>query len=84
VKRAELNARWSAIYADRERIFLDVLGARSLPGCQIQAEIRARGTWWSREQFRQTLGTLVDTGRIVRTGWARTARYHNPELHAPE
>lgn len=84
MKRAELNARWSAIYADRERIFLDVLGARSLPGYEIQAEIRARGTWWSREQFRQTLSTLVDTGRIVRTGWARTARYHNPDSYRSE
>ena len=75
MKRSELNARWAQIYADRERIFLDVLGDRELAAYVIQAEIRARGVWWSREQFRQTLGTLVDTGRIERTGWARTARY---------
>lgn len=78
MKRAELNARWAQIYADRARIFLDVLGTSTLAGYEIQARIRERGTWWSREQFRQTLDTLVDEGKIIRTGWARTARYHNP------
>jgi len=78
--RAELRARWAQIYADRERVLLEVLGDRALPGYEIQALIRERGAWWTREQFRKTLGTLVDEGRIVRTGHARAARYSNPNI----
>ena len=79
MKRSELNARWASIYADRARIFLDVLGELELPAYEIQAEIRERGTWWSREQFRQTLNALVDGGKIEREGWARSARYRRVE-----
>ena len=75
MNRAELNARWASIYADRARIFLDVLGERALPACEIREQIRARGTWWSHEQFKRTLNTLVDEGKIVREGWARSAQY---------
>jgi hypothetical protein len=75
VKRSELNARWASIYADRARIFLDVLGERALPACEIREQIRARGTWWTHEQFKKTLNTLLDEGKIVRDGWARTSRY---------
>jgi uncharacterized protein YcaQ len=78
VKRAELNARWASIYADRARVFLDVLGEREIAACDIREEIRARGTWWTHEQFKKTLNTLLDEGKIVRTGWARTARYRKP------
>ena len=75
MKRAELNARWAQIYADRARIFQTVLGERELAAYEIREEIRARGTWWSHEQFKRTLNTLVDEGKIVREGWARSARY---------
>lgn len=75
MKRAELNARWASIYADRARILLDVLGERALPACEIREQIRARGTWWTHEQFKKTLNTLVDEGKIVREGWARSAQY---------
>ena len=78
--RAEQRARWAQIYAERERVFLEALGDSALPGYEIQARIRERGTWWTREQFRKTLGTLVDEGRIVRTGHARAARYRNPSV----
>lgn len=79
MKRSELNARWASIYADRARIFLDVLGELELPAYEIRERIRARGTWWSHEQFRQTLNTLLGEGKIEREGWARTARYRRVE-----
>lgn len=75
MKRSELNARWASIYAERARIFLDVLGERALPACDIREQIRACGTWWTHEQFKKTLNTLLDEGKIVRDGWARSARY---------
>jgi hypothetical protein len=75
VKRSELNARWASIYADRERIFLDVLGERALPAYEIRERIRARGTWWSREQFRQTLWRLVDASKIERIEEECSIRY---------
>lgn len=84
MNRAELNARWASIYADRARIFLDVLGERALPAHEIHAAIRARGAWWTREQFRQTFSTLRDEGKIERaardlTGSARNNRYRKVE-----
>lgn len=70
--------RWAKIYAARERIVLDVVGARALGLYEILSAVRARGMPWTIEQARTTTRSLVTAGRLIQTGHARSTRYHRP------